>query len=117
MFITYFAKTILIILQDTAFLLLSLSFTTYIKNMLSPAHHDKSKSIAFVAKILVFMINLVLLVGIAISLYFTHGWQKSLAVSIWTAVLQEPVFGLLMIALVFYPVFYVGRLVATKNLE
>ena len=106
----------LIILEYTVFSMSIMILINYAKTVffLSSFSEDP-RPIAFVAKAIVFSANFILLIGSSIAIYLTFGWQKSMAFSVWETVLQQPIYGVLIVLLVLYPVFYVRRLAIAQT--
>ena len=61
------------------------------------------------AKIIVFTINLLFFLGSAALICYSLQWQKSILEGVRGMILSQPIFALLMISLILYPIMYLRK--------
>lgn len=111
MFLLFFLKVMVIITAYLVFFMSSMILLNYLRAMLFIAKNAEAPSpIQRAAKAIVFSVDSALLIVSSTTIHLTLDWQKSLVSGVGETVLQQPIFGVVIVALAIFTLLYVRRL-------
>jgi hypothetical protein len=116
MFIIYCLKVLIMIVVYLSFLFSLSTIILYVCQTISPQKFRRTTTgVSKIAKAIVFTTNLIVFTFSVIAISMTFDWQKSLLYSVKETAMQQPIFAILVIILIIWPIMYIRKLASEQS--